>query len=115
MASSGYVAEVDRILCVVCATRKDACPFETIQGDGIAVANWEACIGCGVRVGECPNEAMSLVRDERERSATGRAAISLKTRCALHSSLILYFIPKSLPLPTYKEWAVAGEVNNPFS
>jgi hypothetical protein len=44
MASSGYVAEVDRILCVVCATRKDACPFEVIQGDGIAVANWEACI-----------------------------------------------------------------------
>ncbi|MCJ7747604.1 MAG: hypothetical protein MUP27_07660 [Desulfobacterales bacterium] len=52
MALSGYVAEVDRILCVVCATRKDACPFEAIQGDGrIAVANWEACIGCRVCVG----------------------------------------------------------------
>ena len=52
MALSGYVAGVDRILCVVCATRKDACPFEAIQGDGrIAVANWEACIGYRVWVG----------------------------------------------------------------
>jgi ferredoxin len=114
MASSGYVAEVERTLCVACATSKDACPFEAIQGDGIAVANWEACIGCGVCVGECPNEAMSLVHDERERCATGRAAISLRTRCALCFSLILYFIPESLPLPPYKEWAVAGEVNNPL-
>jgi len=109
MALSGYVAGVDRILCIVCTTRKDACPFEAIQGNGIAVANREACIGCGVCVGECPNEAMSLVRDARERSATGRAAIGSRTRYALRFSVILYFIPKSLPLPPYKEWTV-GEI-----
>ncbi|MGA2467199.1 MAG: hypothetical protein ABSH06_22975 [Thermodesulfobacteriota bacterium] len=34
MASSGYVAEVDRTLCVACATCKEACLFEAIQVDG---------------------------------------------------------------------------------
>jgi ferredoxin len=66
MASSGYVAQVDETLCVACDTCKDACPFGAIQVDGTAVVKWEACMGCGVCVGQCPNKAMSLVRDEKK-------------------------------------------------
>lgn len=103
MASSGYVAEVDGTLSIACAVCKDACPFEAMQADGIAVVNWEAFMGCGICARKCPNEAMSLVRHERERCATGRAAISSRTRCAPNLSGMLYFNSKSLPLPPYKE------------
>jgi heterodisulfide reductase subunit A-like polyferredoxin len=34
MAFSGYVAEVDKTLCVASATCKEACMFEAIQVDG---------------------------------------------------------------------------------
>ncbi len=66
MASSGYVAQVDEILCAACGTCEQACPFEAIEVEEMAIVNWEACMGCGVCVGQCPNEAMSLVRDERK-------------------------------------------------
>lgn len=66
LASSGYVAQVDETLCTPCATCEDSCPFGAIQVDETAVVNWEACMGCGVCVGQCPNEALSLVRDERK-------------------------------------------------
>ena len=66
MASSGYVAQVDETLCAACATCADACVFEAIEMDGTAIVNWESCMGCGVCVGQCPNEAVTLVRDERK-------------------------------------------------
>lgn len=66
LASSGFVAHVDEKICEACATCEEACPFGAIQVNGTAVVNWEACMGCGVCVGQCPNEAMSLVRDERK-------------------------------------------------
>jgi heterodisulfide reductase subunit A-like polyferredoxin len=66
MASSGFVAQVDETLCAGCATFKEACPFEAIQVDDTAAVKWEACMGCGVCVGLCPNEAMSLARDVRK-------------------------------------------------
>lgn|GEM_PF-2452024 len=34
--------------------------------EGKALADWEACKGCGVCVGQCPNGAMSLARGERK-------------------------------------------------
>jgi NAD-dependent dihydropyrimidine dehydrogenase PreA subunit len=66
MASSGYVAQVDEMLCAVCAACADACPFGAIQMNGRTVVNWDACMGCGVCEEQCPNEAMSLLRDERK-------------------------------------------------
>jgi ferredoxin len=66
MAPSGYVSQVDEVLCAGCATCQEICPFEAIQMNGTAMVNWETCMGCGVCVGQCPNEAMSLVRDERK-------------------------------------------------
>lgn len=66
VAPSGYVAQVDEMLCAACATCEETCPFEAVQVNGTAIVNWEACMGCGVCAGQCPNEAMSLVRDERK-------------------------------------------------
>ncbi len=66
MASSGYVAQVDKALCAACGTCEEACPFEAIQVGESAIVSWEACMGCGVCVGQCPNEAISLERDERK-------------------------------------------------
>jgi len=66
VASSGYVAQVDETLCTDCTNCKDACPFGAIRVDGTAFVNREACMGCGVCVGQCSNAAMSLVRDERK-------------------------------------------------
>jgi len=64
MVPSGYVAQVDGDLCAACAACEEACPFEAIQVDGRATVCWEACMGCGVCVGQCPNGVLSLVRDE---------------------------------------------------
>jgi NAD-dependent dihydropyrimidine dehydrogenase PreA subunit len=66
MASSGYVAHVDEMLCAACAACEDACPFGAIQVNGRTVVNWDACMGCGACKVQCPSEALSLVRDERK-------------------------------------------------
>lgn len=66
ISSSGYVAQVDETLCTACETCEDACPFGAIKVNETAAVNWDKCMGCGVCVGHCPNEASSLVRDERK-------------------------------------------------
>jgi ferredoxin len=63
MASSGYVAQVDEMLCAGCAACEDACPFGAIQVNGRTAVNWDACMGCGACKVRCPNEALTLVRD----------------------------------------------------
>lgn len=64
LVPSGYVAQVDEILCAACGTCEESCPFEAVHLNGTAVVTWEKCMGCGICSGHCPNEAMSLVRDE---------------------------------------------------
>jgi len=67
MASSGYVAALDRELCNLCGACVDACPFDAISmNDSTVERNWEVCMGCGVCVEKCPTQAMSLVRDEKK-------------------------------------------------
>ena len=66
MASSGYMSQVDEVLCAACGTCEDACPFEAVEIDTTPIVEWEMCMGCGVCVGQCPNEAISLRRDERK-------------------------------------------------
>ena len=42
----------------------DVCPFGAIQErDGIVVVDFEACMGCGVCVSRCAQEALTLVRE----------------------------------------------------
>jgi len=67
MASSGYVAALDRDLCNQCGACVDACPFNALSTNDAGVErNWDKCMGCGVCVEKCPTQAMSLVRDEKK-------------------------------------------------
>jgi Pyruvate/2-oxoacid:ferredoxin oxidoreductase delta subunit len=64
LASSGYVAQVDADLCAACSLCADYCQFGAISVDnGHAVVDLAACMGCGVCVAQCPQEAFALVRD----------------------------------------------------
>lgn len=64
LASSGYVCEVDRDLCLACGECAERCPFGAIvvQDDWAAV-DLAACMGCGVCVDICPQGALSLRRE----------------------------------------------------
>lgn len=66
MASSGYVARVEPAQCKACGRCQTACPFEAVRVDAHAAVRWEACLGCGVCVDQCPEGALSLIRDPRK-------------------------------------------------
>ncbi len=58
IASSGYVARVDADLCA------GVCQFAAISvDDGFARIDAAVCMGCGVCIAHCPQEAISLERD----------------------------------------------------
>jgi heterodisulfide reductase subunit A-like polyferredoxin len=64
IASSGYVAVVDEVLCAGCGECADVCQFAAISvDDGFAHIDAAACMGCGVCVAHCPQEAIELVRE----------------------------------------------------
>ena len=65
MASSGYVAQLDEILCTGCGICVDACPFNALSiNDQISIMDTEKCMGCGICEVVCPNNARSLVLEE---------------------------------------------------
>jgi NAD-dependent dihydropyrimidine dehydrogenase PreA subunit len=67
MASSGYVAEIDRELCGQCEVCVEVCPFDAMaRGEDRMVRDWEKCLGCGACEVKCTNQAIRLVRDERK-------------------------------------------------
>lgn len=52
---------IDKDLCIGCGICVDECPQEALRvEDNIAVVNEDACIECGICIGECPQEAISL-------------------------------------------------------
>jgi len=64
LCSSGYVAEIDRELCVDCGLCAKKCQFQALDHqDGTTTLNPERCMGCGVCVNACPKGALSLYRD----------------------------------------------------
>ncbi|MFC1551818.1 ATP-binding protein [Candidatus Latescibacterota bacterium] len=66
MASSGYVAQIDKSKCNACSTCVEICPFKAIKMNDTTIVNWDTCMGCGVCVDKCPGEAITLVRDEKK-------------------------------------------------
>jgi heterodisulfide reductase subunit A-like polyferredoxin len=64
LASSGYVVLVGVDLCACCGLCADLCQFSAIVvDDGQARIDYQACMGCGVCVSKCPQEALSLLQD----------------------------------------------------
>jgi ferredoxin len=64
LASSGYVSQVDEMLCAGCGTCAEVCQFKALSAsNGVAIVDTERCMGCGVCQSECEQGAISLVRD----------------------------------------------------
>jgi len=66
LASSGYVSQVDESKCKACSICAKVCHFNAISVDKTAAVIWDKCMGCGSCVVKCPNQARSLVRDEKK-------------------------------------------------
>jgi len=66
LTSSGYVAKVDASSCEACGTCEKSCHYNAITVGEVAAVVWDKCMGCGVCEVKCPNQAMSLVRDEKK-------------------------------------------------
>jgi Pyruvate/2-oxoacid:ferredoxin oxidoreductase delta subunit len=64
LASSGYLAQVDDIMCQGCGVCEAFCQFEAISvPNGTAIVDFETCMGCGICVSHCQNEAVVLIAD----------------------------------------------------
>lgn len=63
LASSGYISQVDEVLCIGCGDCVDTCQFGalTLQ-DGVNVVDEIKCMGCGVCISKCQQEALTLKR-----------------------------------------------------
>ena len=65
LVSSGYISQVDEVLCIGCEDCVDYCQFGSLEmGDLIMEVNYEKCMGCGVCIDKCEQGALALVRDE---------------------------------------------------
>ncbi|HYA87784.1 MAG TPA: 4Fe-4S binding protein [Nitrospirota bacterium] len=66
LASSGYVARVDKLKCDACGKCEKTCHFGAVKVEKTSTVQWEKCMGCGACESQCSNEAISLVRDEKK-------------------------------------------------
>jgi Pyruvate/2-oxoacid:ferredoxin oxidoreductase delta subunit len=65
LCSSGYVCQVDEILCAGCGECIPYCQFHALQiVDGWNTVQYEKCMGCGVCTSKCSQGALSLVPDK---------------------------------------------------
>jgi Pyruvate/2-oxoacid:ferredoxin oxidoreductase delta subunit len=64
LASSGYVSQFNADLCISCDPRLDYCQFGALENkSGTCEVDEEKCMGCGVCVARCPENARSLRRE----------------------------------------------------
>ena len=64
LTSSGYVAEIDEVLCIGCGTCEDLCQFNAISvPNGCARVDVASCMGCGVCCTNCEQGAVTLQLD----------------------------------------------------
>jgi MinD superfamily P-loop ATPase len=62
LASSGYVAMIQKELCIDCGDCEDRCLFDAIMlHDGEYQVDRGACMGCGICVDVCSQEALALI------------------------------------------------------
>jgi Pyruvate/2-oxoacid:ferredoxin oxidoreductase delta subunit len=62
LASSGYVAQVDKMSCIDCGDCEEACPFGAIQSmTGSYEVDRSVCMGCGICVDLCAQGALELI------------------------------------------------------
>jgi ferredoxin len=62
--SSGYVCQVNQILCFECDVCFEVCPFDALTYEnGRVQIDQVKCMGCGICVSKCPMDALSLVLD----------------------------------------------------
>ncbi len=66
VASSGYVAQVNKEDCIACGACETACPFNAILVNGSSSVKWDDCLGCGVCEGACGTDAITLVLDKKK-------------------------------------------------
>ena len=69
---SNYFATVDQVACTGCETCLDRCQMGAIgmNTDGLAEINLDRCIGCGLCVITCPDEALRLTSKPEEMRMT---------------------------------------------
>jgi len=67
VASSGFVAQIDKDWCSGCGICVETCPFGALTlASDTAQLDWNKCMGCGACQGRCPQGIISLARDERK-------------------------------------------------
>lgn len=65
LAASGFVAQLDRELCIGCDTCSEYCQFDALGlDDGYGAVDQVKCMGCGVCVSKCPEGAITIVRSD---------------------------------------------------
>ncbi|MHA2072956.1 MAG: ATP-binding protein, partial [Candidatus Thorarchaeota archaeon] len=65
--STNFHSEVDHDLCTQCDTCVDLCQMKALSfQDDLLMINLDRCIGCGVCVANCPEEAIILKKREKE-------------------------------------------------
>jgi electron transport complex protein RnfB len=68
VAQANYYAEIDAGTCTACGTCEERCQVGAVTkaADGVRVVDRERCIGCGLCVTGCPDEAARLRRKPEE-------------------------------------------------
>jgi heterodisulfide reductase subunit A-like polyferredoxin len=62
VAKSAFVNQIDEDLCFACEDCLDYCQFDALTMSDTVVINEIRCVGCGLCVLACPDEALTLVR-----------------------------------------------------
>ncbi len=78
VASSDYIAHIDKEQCTGCGTCEERCQVHAIgEEDGVSVVDAKKCIGCGLCVTGCTNGAAQLQR--RPDNASGAPPSDFET------------------------------------
>ncbi len=66
VARSAFLSQVDEDLCYLCEDCLEYCQFDAISINGTLNVKSISCVGCGLCVQACPEEALTLVRRPEE-------------------------------------------------